>query len=194
MLVTDQTFLLPTFVNMLRSLANWLDKTAAEIKEHSGAADAILTWHLAPDMYPLAGQVCFACYLAQEPFFRLQGMEPPDDLLEVRAAGWASRERPGTLAQATDLLARTIRLLDCQDYTSLGDSVGRPLTFELPDGHIFDLNGAQYLRDWALPQFYFHVNMAYAILRSHGSDLGKVDYVPHMFGYLRLPKAVSQSG
>ncbi len=37
----------------------------------------------------------------------------------------------------------------------------------------------------ALPQFYFHVGMTYAILRSHGVPLGKADYVPHMFAYLR---------
>jgi hypothetical protein len=40
-------------------------------------------------------------------------------------------------------------------------------------------------RDWALGQFYFHVMTAYAILRNEGVAIGKADYVPHMFGYLR---------
>ena len=47
------------------------------------------------------------------------------------------------------------------------------------------MTGAQYVRDWTLPQFYFHVTTAYAILRNHGVALGKVDYVAHMLGYVR---------
>jgi hypothetical protein len=192
--VTDKDFLHPTFVHMLKSLSNWLDKAAAQIAAQSGKPDVSLTWCLAPDMYPLAGQVRFACYLAQEPIYRLQGMQPPANLLDVRAAGWASRERPGEMSVALDLLAGTIELLNRHDYSALAASAERSLTLELPDGHVFDLNGAQYLRDWALPQFYFHVNTAYAILRNGGIDLGKADYIPHMFGYLRAPQSGSKPG
>ena len=49
----------------------------------------------------------------------------------------------------------------------------------------FDLTAEQYARDWALPQFYFHVMTAYAILRAQGVALGKADYITHMFAYLR---------
>ena len=52
-------------------------------------------------------------------------------------------------------------------------------------GMIFDFSAEQYVRDWALPQFYFHVMTAYAILRAQGVALGKADYVTHMFGYVR---------
>jgi len=55
----------------------------------------------------------------------------------------------------------------------------------------FDLDGFQYLRDWALPQFYFHLVTAYDILRHRGVALGKPNYVRHMFGYLRQPPAAS---
>ena len=47
---------------------------------------------------------------------------------------------------------------------------------------------------WALPQFYFHLVVAYSILRQAGIALGKIDYVPHMFAYLRptpAPKATA---
>ena len=50
---------------------------------------------------------------------------------------------------------------------------------------IFDMTCEQYIRDWALPQVAFHQMIAYAILRQAGVPLGKVDYVPHMFAYLR---------
>ena len=52
-------------------------------------------------------------------------------------------------------------------------------------GLAFDLNGELYARDWAIAQFYFHVMTAYAILRSQGIQIGKADYVAHMFAYLR---------
>lgn len=64
------------------------------------------------------------------------------------------------------------------------------LAHDLPIGLTFDLTAAQYARDWTLPQFYFHVMTAYAILRNAGVALGKADYVPHMFAYLRQPPAV----
>lgn len=54
----------------------------------------------------------------------------------------------------------------------------------------FDLNGEGYARDWALPQFYFHIMAAYAILRHQGIALGKADYSAHMFAYLRRGAAV----
>ena len=60
-----------------------------------------------------------------------------------------------------------------------------PIAHALPQGMIFDLTAGQFARDWALPQFYFHIMTAYAILRAQGVDLGKVDYVAHMFPYLR---------
>lgn len=52
-----------------------------------------------------------------------------------------------------------------------------PIAHALPQGMVFDLTAAQYARDWALPQFYFHVMTAYAILRAQGVELGKADYV-----------------
>jgi uncharacterized protein len=61
----------------------------------------------------------------------------------------------------------------------------RPVAHEIPNGMIFDLTAGQYARDWALPQFYFHLMAAYAILRSEGVALGKADYIPHMFSFIR---------
>ena len=60
-----------------------------------------------------------------------------------------------------------------------------PIAHELPNGMIFDLTAEQYARDWALPQFYFHLNTAYAILRANGVALGKADYVTHMLPLMR---------
>ena len=56
---------------------------------------------------------------------------------------------------------------------------------------ILDLTAEQYARDWSLSQFYFHVMIAYAILRNNNVEIGKADYVAHMFPYIRpetIPK------
>ena len=64
-----------------------------------------------------------------------------------------------------------------------------PATITQPIGAILLTAPA---RDWALPQFYFHVMATYAILRAEGIDLGKADYVAHMFAYLRPGTMPSQ--
>lgn len=52
---------------------------------------------------------------------------------------------------------------------------------------VLKVTAERYARDWALPQFYFHVVTAYAILRAQGIELGKADYAAHMLAHLRPP-------
>ena len=65
------------------------------------------------------------------------------------------------------------------------------MVLDLPNGMRFNLTHEQFARDWALGQFTFHVMAAYAILRKEGVEIGKADYVPHMFSYLRAGEPVS---
>ena len=78
--------------------------------------------------------------------------------------------------------ARFLATVGPNEFDAAADG---PIAHELPTGMIFDMTSAQYARDWALPQVAFHQMIAYAILRQAGVPLGKVDYVPHMFAYLR---------
>jgi uncharacterized protein len=187
MSITGGDLLPITFSQMLTNLSTWLDKAADQLAGLGQNPDLMLSWQLAPDMYPLSGQIRFACFLAREPHFRLQGLPLPAPLLAVRDAGWSSNEQPGTLVKAKALLAGTIAAFDPGYLAGLATDLNRPLALELPDGHIFDLTDAEYISDWALPQFYFHVNTAYAILRANGVKLGKQDYALQMFKYLRQP-------
>lgn len=57
------------------------------------------------------------------------------------------------------------------------------ISLDVPNGKIFEMTGSEYVRDWVLPQLYFHTSAAYAILRDRGVELGKADLVPHMFAY-----------
>jgi len=94
-------------------------------------------------------------------------------------------KRPGSWAEARARVADAAVFLATVGPDVLDAAATAPIAHDLPTGMIFDMTGETYVRDWALPQVAFHQLMAYAILRQAGVPLGKVDYVPHMFAYLR---------
>ena len=177
--------LVPSFTQMLRGLSAWLNKAAAYEQATGGEPDALLSLRLAADMYPLAAQVRFACFQAQELVHRLRGALLPEALEDVRREGWNAGEQPGSLIGAQGRIAEAISFLDGLEPNALDDGAEVPIALELRNGMVFDMTGEQYARDWSLPQFYFHLNIAYAILRNHGVELGKADYVSYMMDYLR---------
>lgn len=180
MLLPD--LLLPTYAQMLRALSSWLDKAGAGQVD---GGDALLAARLAPDMFPLATQIRFACVQAYEGIARLRDEALPDVVQELLAEGRRAAEAPGTLAAAQARIAATIAMVDAAAGAMPTVDPARDIAHALPQGMIFDLSAEQYARDWAIPQFYFHVMTAYAILRAQGAGLGKGDYVAHMFAYLR---------
>ncbi len=175
--------LVPAYRQMLHTLSAWLDK--ARVQMPDGQADALLSRRLAPDMFPLATQIRFACVQAQEAVFRLKGEDFPASIATLLDEGREAGEHPGSIADAQARIEETIALLDGVAPDALDADPESPIAHALPNGMIFDLTPEQYARDWTLPQFYFHLMIAYAILRSEGIALGKADYVAHMFPYLR---------
>lgn len=173
--------LVPTYTQMLQTLSGLLAKAQTQMPD----AEALLAERLAPDMYPLSSQVRFACLQAQEAAFRLRGEPLPDALQELAREGRNAGEHPGSIADAQARIAEALSLLGALKADALDEGAEKTITLELPTGMIFDMTGEQYARDWALAQFYFHVVTAYAILRSRKIELGKADYVPYMFAYLR---------
>jgi hypothetical protein len=136
-------------------------------------------------MFPLGTQLRFAAFLAQEAVHRLRGEELPEALIALRTQAATRPEETGTLDDCRAVLADAIAFLRGVGEQELDAVADRPLSHALPMGMVFDMTGATFVRDWALPQAGFHVDMAYALLRSAGVPLGKHDYVPHMFAYLR---------
>lgn len=183
MSLTD--LLVPSCAQTLRALSTWLDKGAVHERARGDREDALLSLRLAPDMFPLASQIRFSCFLAQEPMHLLRGEPLPEQLLQVRREALGAGERPGSVADARAHIADALSFLAGVGPGALDDAVERPVALVLPTGRAFDMTGSQYVRDWALPQFYFHVVTAYAIFRHHGVELGKADFVPHMFAYQR---------
>jgi hypothetical protein len=179
------TLLIPTLTNQLRALSGWLDKAEAFAAERGESPDALLGHRLAPDMWPLASQIRIAAFQAQEPVYRLRGEPLPDALIAVRTEGSDAADQPGTWGSARARLKEALAFLATVGPHELDAVADRPLAHELPNGMTFDMTGETYVRDWALPQLAFHQVTAYAILRQAGVPLGKVDYVPHMWAYLR---------
>ena len=177
--------LVPSLTNQLAAVAGWLDKAEALAAERGTVADDFLPLRLAPDMFPLATQLRFLSFQAQEPLYRLRGEAVPDALLQVRQEGRDAEENPGTWSQARARIAEASAALAAVADDAFDAAATAPLAHDLPMGMVFDMTGESYVRDWALPQCAFHQIVTYAILRQAGVPLGKVDFVPHMFAYLR---------
>jgi hypothetical protein len=175
--------LVPTYLQMLDALAAWLGKA----DEPADGGAALMAARLAPDMFPLATQVRFACVQAQEGVLRLAGQDFPATLTDLLDEGRNGGERPGTIADAQARIVETRAMVAAAAAAMPDIAPDTPIAHALPQGMIFDLTAEHYVRDWALPQFYFHLIAAYAILRAQGVALGKADYVAHMFAYLRQP-------
>ncbi|RST29988.1 DUF1993 domain-containing protein [Sphingomonas ginkgonis] len=177
--------LVPSLVNPLAALAGWLDKGEAFAAARGESPDALLALRLAPDMWPLASQVRLAAFQSQESLHRLRGEPVPAAVDAIRQAGRDGGERPGTWAEARALVAETLALLRAVGPAEFDAGADAPLAHPLPMGMVFDMTGDSFVRDWAIPQVGFHVAMAYALLRQAGVPIGKIDYVPHMFAYVR---------
>lgn len=175
--------LAPTYLQMLRALSGWLEKAAAS--DPSDREARLLGSRLAPDMFPLSTQIRFACVQALEGMSRVRDAALPAAVAELLDEGRNGGEYPGTVADAQARIAETIAFVETAAAGAAAIDPSAPLAHELPQGLVFDLTAEQYVRDWALPQFYFHLMTAYAILRAQGVDLGKADYVAHMFAFLR---------
>lgn len=180
--MTLTNLLVPTFTQMLKTLKGWLAKAESQMPE---SAENMLSARLAPDMFPLSTQIRFACLQVQEAVFRLRGEAFPPSFDELVNEGRNAGERPGSIAAAQARIDETLALLESLAPHALDGDEERPVAHEIPNGMIFDLTAGQYARDWTLPQFYFHLMTAYAILRSEKVELGKADYVSHMFQYIR---------
>jgi hypothetical protein len=161
-----------TFVPALRSLSGVLAKGVAHAQASGADPDALAVARLAPDMFTLAQQIDIACYQARCGAAILSGRELPG--FEGGEASFAGFELH---------IAGTIAYVEAAPEASFEGAADRPLKVPLPDAGItLEMTGLEFLRDWALPHFYFHVVTAYDILRAGGAPIGKLDYLAHV-GY-----------
>ena len=161
---------LTTFEQMLGTFDHVLDKAAGDPR-----GEALLSERLADDMQPLATQVRFAGHQVVNTLNRLTGTALP-----------TADTDPATIAEARAQLAELRELIRATAPAAFAAD-DAPVEFDLPNGMVFALTAAEYARDWSLPQFYFHVTSAYAILRKAGVPLGKADYIGYIARHAKLP-------
>ena len=166
------TAALATYANMLGTLDNLVAKASAHPK-----GEALLQARLAEDMFPLHTQIRFTLDQVTTALNRLGNAGLVSDASDIASFADA-RAR---IAAAKDMVAAT----DPATWPGANDMV----EFDLPNDMAFVMEAHEYCRDWATPQFYFHLMAAYAILRAEGLAIGKIDYVGYMMKYLKQPAA-----
>ena len=156
----------PVFRQMLGSLDNLLAKAESHAAERKIDPAALLQARLFPDMFPLLKQVQIACDFAKGVSGRLAGVELPvfDDSEQ-------------TFAELRALVAKTIAFIDGLDATRFDGSEDREVVLRPGTPKERRFVGQAYLLNYGLPQFFFHVTTAYALLRHNGVELGKKDYM-----------------
>lgn len=155
----------PTFVRMLKNLSAMLSKAEAHAKAKNFDAAVLLNDRLAPDMFTLTRQIQIATDHAKGALARLAGKQPE-----------AIEDKEATIADLQARIAKVIGIVEAFKPEQLEGSETREITIKIPNSEL-KFNGLDYLNTWALPNFYFHVTMAYAIMRHNGVDLGKRDFL-----------------
>jgi hypothetical protein len=156
---------LPVFEIGLNALSGVLDKAAAFAAAKKVDPAVLLGWRLAPDMFALARQVQVACDHAKNGAARLAGAEPPK-----------FEDNEVSLDQLKARIAKTVVYLKSLDGKAIDASSDREITFPLGQGK-GQMKGGDYLNHFVLPNFYFHLTAAYAIVRHCGVELGKRDFL-----------------
>ncbi|MET4898633.1 DUF1993 family protein [Sphingomonadaceae bacterium jetA1] len=174
--------LVPTYTQMLGTIDGLLAKAQREMPER---AESLPSARLAPNILPLASQVRLAACQVHEAMYKLSGFHRPRDLDDLLAEAYACGEAPGSLADARKRMDEALVELTGLDFDSFDISAPLPVEIELPGGIVYEMTGAEYVRDWALPQFYYHVITAYSILRSQGVEIREADFMRDMAAYIR---------
>ena len=159
------TAAVPPMRHMMKTLAALLSKAEAHCAERKIEPDALLTARLYPDMLPFMRQVQIASDNAKGPAARLAGVEVPK-----------FEDTEKTFADLQARVARTIDFLDTLRPEQFEGAEARDIVLQLRDRKL-EFKGADYLTLWAIPNIYFHITTAYALLRHGGVEIGKKDYL-----------------
>jgi len=155
------------FVSRLDTLSHLLQVG----EQHLGQAD-LINQRLAPDMLPLGAQVAFAC---NQP----RGFSQWCAGLPIENIDPAVPSLDAAHAHIADTRARVLAI-DCDDA-----KLDETKRIGLGPGRYCELSGHEYASEYLLPNLYFHITTAYAILRMLGAPVGKNDYMRFLAAHLR---------
>lgn len=155
------------FTKMLKNLDNWIETAVAHATKKGFDPEVFVASRLAPDQYPFVKQVQSSCDSAKFAAAYLSGHKAP-----------VHPDTESTVAQLRERIGACLRFLEsvpADDYAGADDRKVAPPWLQ---GKW--MKGSDYLTQTAIPNFYFHVTTAYAILRHNGVDLGKLAYIGSM--------------
>jgi hypothetical protein len=150
----------------LDALSVLLDKAEAFAAEKKIDTAVLLNWRLAPDMYPLTRQIQIVTDMAKNGASRLADVTPP-----------RYEDTETTIAELKARIAKASAHLKTLDAKAIDGAAAREIVFPLGPVKKGQMTGADYLIHFILPNFYFHLTAAYAILRACGVELGKAEYM-----------------
>jgi hypothetical protein len=149
---------------LLGTIDTWLDKVTAHAAAKKYDPNVLLQARLAPDMFPLVRQIQAACDLAKYAAGRPTGKDMP-----------SHPDTEQTFDELRKRVASVVSYLDGFSPSDFEGAEGRSISLPRWEGK--SLDGTSYFIEHALPNFFFHFTMTYAILRHNGVDLGKRDYL-----------------
>jgi hypothetical protein len=155
----------PVFIRMLSNLSAILDKAVAQAEAKKLDLSVLTQSRLAPDMLPFTFQIQTATDSVKGCAARLAGIEIPS---------FPDTEK--TFPELKARIAKTIDFLKSVKPEQIDGSEERSVTLKLRSGEVH-FTGQSYLLGFVLPNFFFHVTTAYALLRHNGIDIGKQDYI-----------------
>jgi hypothetical protein len=155
---------IPAFLRMLENLSTILDKAAAHAEAKKIDPAIFVSARLAPDMFPLGRQIKIATDIVKACAARLAGIEVPhfDD-------------NEATFTELQARIAKTAAFLQSVSAEQINGSEDRNITPKFGSREL-SFSGQDYLFNFVIPNFHFHMTTAYAILRHHGVEIGKYDY------------------
>jgi hypothetical protein len=166
MQISVYTMTVEAFLPMLKSLSKQLDKAAefATTKKIDGTV--LPNARLAPDMFSLIKQVQLTTDFAKSGSARLAGIEVPK-----------FEDHEQTLAELQARIKKTIDFVSGIKADTFKGAEDRDIVIPMRDTKL-EMKGLDYLRNFVLPNFYFHLTTVYGILRHNGVELGKRDFLP----------------
>ncbi len=155
----------PVLTLSLTNLAAILDKAAGHAQSKKLDAKVFPAARLIIDMLPLSSQVQIACDTAKGAVARLTGIEAPKHA-----------DTETTLDELKARVAKTLDFIKSVKREQFEAAEAREIVLQFPQSTL-KFTGLNYLTNFVLPNFFFHVTTAYALLRMNGVDVGKRDFL-----------------
>ena len=157
---------LPVCTRMLTNLSHIPSKAEQFVDAKKIDPAALTSYRLSPDMLPFTRQILIACDAVKNGVARLSGVEAPK-----------FEDTETTLGELKERIQKTLDFIATVPAATLDGTEDKEITFPAGPGKTRTLKGQDYLNGWMMPNMYFHITTAYAILRHNGVEVGKIDYL-----------------